>query len=274
MNIDVNKIISVKDIATHDRMMLESRLEKGCLFIFDDNKPKYVLMTMEEYSNLTEKDSNITSTKSRVGDEEVVEALNAIGKKVFVDYYYIFKKDDSPEEQLSTEYTLNSRRSRSSKARKLFKENKNIEALKLIIESERLDDDTRQIALKILEEESADHELFSQSKNTFSQKMKIGKLARTTIVSMIEEKRIGPDEIKRLLSGEYSKSTFNMSYPILKLADEKIPLADQRTDSNGYSRYYSTSVRYYGKTYLICSQWVERLHREKLEKWIESKSRQ
>jgi hypothetical protein len=99
--------------------------------------------------------------------------------------------------------------------------------------------------------------------------MKIGKYVRTTITLLIEEKKINSEMIMKMQDLNYSKTTFNINYPVLKLVNSNVNVATQRNDKHGYPRYYSRTVSSYGKTYLICSQWIENLHRAKFEKWVD-----
>jgi len=270
MNINSNNIVSLSDVKRNTEEILESTKVKGNIFVFENNRPEYVILCIEEYNKFLD-DSKEVVRDSVNNENEVLEALNAIGKKVFVEYYYVFKEDESPEEKLPQEYTLNSRRSRSSKARRLFKDEKNIDALTIIIESNRIEDEVREKAIEILKSELGNEEVIVNLSNASHNKVKVGKLARNTIRQFIEEKVINQEEILRLQDLKYSKDNFNLSYPVLKLVDKNSPIETQRNDSNGYPRYYSATVSSYGRMYLICSQWVEKLHRDKLEKWIESK---
>jgi PHD/YefM family antitoxin component YafN of YafNO toxin-antitoxin module len=118
MIIDSSKIISINKLVANTEEVLNSSCEKGSLYIFDENRPKYVLMNIDEYKHLMDVVDEFYEDKSNFNQNiDISKLLNAIGSKVFVDYYYIFKNDDSPEEKLPLEYTLNSRRSRSSKAK-------------------------------------------------------------------------------------------------------------------------------------------------------------
>lgn len=45
-------------------------------------------------------------------------------------------------------------------------------------------------------------------------------------------------------------------------------LDEAKRDAKGYNRYYDSAVNVNGKQYLICSQWIENLHKDKVETWI------
>lgn len=83
---------------------------------------------------------------------DLIRTLNSVGKSTFVKYYYCFK-DRSPDEciaQFDENYTDKAKRSRTSHAKHIFREFKNLEALEIIVNSERVDDSTRNKAKQIL----------------------------------------------------------------------------------------------------------------------------
>ena len=83
---------------------------------------------------------------------DLIRTLNSIGKSAFVKYYYCFK-DRSPDEciaQFDENYTDKAKRTRTSKAKRIFREFKNLEALEIIANSDRVDDSTRNKAKQIL----------------------------------------------------------------------------------------------------------------------------
>ncbi|MGL4848552.1 MAG: hypothetical protein ACRC28_06435 [Clostridium sp.] len=83
---------------------------------------------------------------------DVNKVLGYIGKEVFVKYYYEFKSGRGAQ-YLPTKFTEKSRASRASKAKYLFNNGLNKEALEIIIESGRLDFAIRKKAREILEKE-------------------------------------------------------------------------------------------------------------------------
>lgn len=86
--------------------------------------------------------------------------LKAVGKAVFVRFYYDFKDASISIDELSQKiYRKNpharssQQRFRISRARHIFSEGKQIEALKIIISSSRVDDISRNLAKEILRQE-------------------------------------------------------------------------------------------------------------------------
>ena len=83
---------------------------------------------------------------------DLIRILNSIGKSTFVKYYYCFR-DESREEciaQIDENYTEKAKATRTGHAKRIFRENKHIEALKIIANSNRLDVVTREKAREIL----------------------------------------------------------------------------------------------------------------------------
>lgn len=98
--------------------------------------------------------------------------------------------------------------------------------------------------------------------------LKIGKYVQESMRRLFYENKLTEDEIERLTSNSYSNNNFNLNFAVLKQYDPAIPFDEQKRDSKGYNRYYSFTLSAYGKQYLLCSQWVEYLHRDKFEVWL------
>lgn len=88
------------------------------------------------------------------------ETLNAIGKAAFVRFYYDFKDATIPTDILAEKILRESPRARSARqgfriprARHIFALGQELEALEIIIASERVDLESRQRAKEILEQE-------------------------------------------------------------------------------------------------------------------------
>lgn len=281
MNIDIKKITTVEDIA-NDTENVKYRL-KECeeLFVFAENRPQFVLMGFERYEELLEQIKNVgnsSNQSSYKGEneaerEDILVTLNKIGKKIFVDYYYIFKADDNPEEKLPDKFTLNSRRGRSSSARRIFRNHQNLEALEIIINSDRLDSNTIQNAEQILTEEKGKplKTMKNICFNDDEEPSKIGRLAKNAIFKLLENEMISKEEIENMTTDNESKRIFNMNFSILKEVDDIKKMDELRKDKNNYNRYYNMTLSAYGKTYILCSQWVKDLHREPLILWLEEK---
>ena len=86
---------------------------------------------------------------------DLVRVLNSVGKSTFVKYYYNFK-DKSRDEciMLFDEFfTDKAKGTRTGHAQRIFRENKHLEALTIIADSNRVDDATRKRATEILRAE-------------------------------------------------------------------------------------------------------------------------
>ena len=82
---------------------------------------------------------------------DLIRTLNSVGKSTFVKYYYCFK-DKSRDEciaQFDEDYTDKAKSTRTGHAQRIFRENKNLEALEIIINSGRVDEVTREQAKQI-----------------------------------------------------------------------------------------------------------------------------
>lgn len=95
-----------------------------------------------------------------------------------------------------------------------------------------------------------------------SSDLKVGKLAQTVLRKMLEEGAASEKEVEQMQGADYSKTVFDLNYPLLVKAD------------SDYSRvrYYTKPLMIRGTEYMLCSQWFEtetNNDRPYLEKWIE-----
>lgn len=82
--------------------------------------------------------------------------LRAIGMQFFIKYYNDFKKGMSPKDMLSViteNFTDNSKRNRCSTSNRIFRENRQTEALELITNAQDISQDTKNKAKVLLEQE-------------------------------------------------------------------------------------------------------------------------
>jgi len=99
-------------------------------------------------------------------------------------------------------------------------------------------------------------------------KMKIGKFVQEMFRKLLHAKILPQEELTHLTSPEYSKSHFNLNFPVLKEYNPKQTLDAQKRDHKGYNRYYDYLLSAYNKEYLLSSQWIENLHRSKFQEWL------
>ena len=78
--------------------------------------------------------------------------LNSVGKTIFIKYYYDFKLKTREECicNFVEPYTDHAKSTRTGHAQRIFRENKQIDALNIIIQSNRLDEETISRAKEIL----------------------------------------------------------------------------------------------------------------------------
>ena len=102
---------------------------------------------------------------------------------------------------------------------------------------------------------------------TDSSVQKIGRYVQDAIKRLFDLKNLTKDELENLCDASYCTDTFGLSFPVLKMYDSSISFDNQKRDSNGYNRYYNYLLNANGVDYLLSSQWVEALHRERFERW-------
>ena len=83
---------------------------------------------------------------------DLIRTLNSIGKSTFVKYYYNFKNKsrDACIPSFEENYTDKAKSTRVGHAQRIFNENKNLEALEIIVASSRVDAETCNRAKEIL----------------------------------------------------------------------------------------------------------------------------
>lgn len=129
---------------------VEKIVEKhGYAVIISDNMPKY---TISEFDIHVQDDCSATDeADSSYSEQSLVRLLNGIGMRVFVTYYDSFMNDENPFEFLQSErFTENSIRSRFSKARTIFRQGLEKDALIMIAKSSRADYETRRRAKELI----------------------------------------------------------------------------------------------------------------------------
>lgn len=100
--------------------------------------------------------------------------------------------------------------------------------------------------------------------------LKIGKLVQITIPYMFEKELMSQSMIDSLCDKAHSKKLFGINFSVLKDITDCNNKDSMRMDSKGNYRYYSTPIKHHGKTYLLCQEWNERLHRKNYDIWYKS----
>ena len=82
---------------------------------------------------------------------DIKKALNDVGAKVFIDFFELFNSslDNSEVEERLPEYTEKSKKSRTNKARSIIKKGYVLDALEYILNSKRMDFETKEKAKNI-----------------------------------------------------------------------------------------------------------------------------
>ena len=92
-------------------------------------------------------------------------------------------------------------------------------------------------------------------------KLKIGKYVQSTFRKVIL--KIDNNELVKLKNATYSKTTFDIQYPLLKKV--------LRTDTRKIERYWKEPVEILGDKYWLCSEWFEKEEnndRPYYDKWL------
>lgn len=268
----VRKIITVSELGNFDDVARKlDDIEEG--FIFQDNKPTHVIMTLDKYDQITSGGQENCRHNSNSTTESLETLLNKIGKRVFIEYYEVFKADENAEQILEERcgFSIASCRSRSSSARSIFKNAMQIEALSSIADSSRVEPEVACRAKDLLEMELGSGVRVINSvvvtKNE-GYDVKIGKMMRGIITKLIQNKMLSSYVIEQMQTTKYAKNTFNLNFPVLKLVKIGETKEEAKRDAKGYNRYYGDSVWIDGREYVICSQWVDNLHKDYAEKWV------
>lgn len=83
---------------------------------------------------------------------DMEKTLNAVGKVIFVKYYFVLANMSNEDclEIFTENFTEKSKRSRVSHAKEIFREGKQFDALKIVCNSPNIDPDTKKKAETIL----------------------------------------------------------------------------------------------------------------------------
>ena len=97
----------------------------------------------------------------------------------------------------------------------------------------------------------------------------IGKRVYDYLQDYFKDTKLSYD-IQNFLDKNWSKETFNISYPILKECDESKDLKSQTIPEGKKGAYYAQNPKLHinNKLYIIYMQWNDKMHRNRLEKWI------
>ena len=268
----MKKIVSVDELK--DFSVVEEKLDKlGEAFIFQNNKPTHVLLTIKMYEEIMNGcKENSCESDNLISEDNLEILLNKIGKRIFIEYYEVFKADENAEKILKAccGFSIASCRSRCSSARTIFKNNMQILALRSIVSSKRVDVDIAMRAKELLEMEqsgSIANPVISVTNNN-GYEVKIGKMMRGILSRLLKNHMLSSYEMSAMQTPDYSKEVFNLNFPVLKKIQRGETKNKVKRDAKGYNRYYEDSVIVNGEEYIICSQWVEALHGEKAERWV------
>lgn len=132
---------------------IESMLSQwDCVWVVSDNKPDHVIMKFDEYERLYKAKDDL---ESLIEKEQLPKLLGAIGMQCFIQYFHNFWKNHtegtSRTDFIKEDYSLASKRSRVSKAKKIFAKGWQGDAIILIMESNRVNIETKLQAKQLLD---------------------------------------------------------------------------------------------------------------------------
>ncbi|MFU8781156.1 MAG: hypothetical protein ACNA71_09065 [Kiritimatiellia bacterium] len=96
---------------------------------------------------------------------------------------------------------------------------------------------------------------------------KVGAFVQKSFDRLLAKGQLPVEELHRLQNATYCKKTFGVNYPVLRIFDRSLPLAQQRVVKS-YPRYWS---KVFGGKYLVTSEWYER-HRKPFAAWVDTVS--
>jgi hypothetical protein len=96
---------------------------------------------------------------------------------------------------------------------------------------------------------------------------KIGEHVRRTMVQLANARKLTPEALTNLADQSYCKTTFGLNHPFLKEVASNAGLHAQRTDENGYSRFWRDPLNVGGARFLLCSQWFA-WQRPAFDRWV------
>lgn len=219
---------------------------------------EYVKTLLKEFSEILVFDDNqLAYTINNNTSDKVKYYLSKVGKEVFVEYYKVFRDRDNPERYLPAKFTKSSRKLRTYTGLKLFELNLNIDALKQVVYSKRLDIRIINKAKVLLAEEGI------IIINSFS----INTLIKNVVPRLIIDGHMD-GELDQFLHREYSNKILGLQYPLLQEVFMYYDKDDLRLDFNRYPRYYKKTVQHSNREFLLCSHWDTKRHSKKVRTWL------
>ena len=276
---DIDSLVTIEDVSENFQGVLDKLSIGKDICLIKNNRPQFMIIGLERFSELTaqqEGRKKIDNNSSNVG-----VLLRRVGKSFFVNNYYELNDGKKSIVSIidggSNEAAV---MARVYAAKRIFREGKEIAALENILSSNRLglEDELLAKASEILKKEMSSSEMieFQLKKNRANipvkseRKEKLGILVRTTFQELFDRCWLSQEDVNNLTDGPFCKKKFRMSFTVLKelLNDSEDEKRRLIKDSYGHNRYYNFKLCAYGKQYLLCSQWIEKLHREQFEKWL------
>ena len=134
----------------YDSFLKHFEIENNIKSMFKVNSTNENDYKFNFVSHIGSKEEEISINDTEM--KEINRLLQSIGKAFFVEYFEVFANNEDPAKNIPADaYTDNSYRTRVSKINKVFRENLEVKALKIILDSTRLDEETLIEAQELLD---------------------------------------------------------------------------------------------------------------------------
>ena len=149
---DFSDLLKLEDVLSDFSSVETALLKHKCIILTDKGSWKYALMDMDEYEHYL---AFKQEEEQRSVEKQLPILLNGIGKRFFVGYYHELKQNYPAEYFLAKEDSMqiSSIRSRLSRARVVFVNGWEINALRFIIDSPRVDENSKKKAFQLMHDE-------------------------------------------------------------------------------------------------------------------------
>lgn len=276
MPIDISGVLQLNDVLS-DFSIAEAALAKhSSVILADSGSWKYALMTMSEYEKYL-KAINVEEEELKKG--KLQDLINGAGKKFFIENYMKFKSDSIDQDDLlkDSRWSSVSLKPRISRARSIFKNNWQIEALKHIVKSSEKDAVIQKLAWDLLSTETKSDEFrplrdFSNIKIQYNdshffnsndeydklplEELNNKRFAFKCIELLQENDALDNETINILTDKDLCREKFCCSgFPILSEVSFDGELTDEDCTQNGRQRFYKSKIIIGNRAFVLSNHW-------------------
>ena len=165
---ELGQLIPLEHLRRDFEEVAQRIAQYGVVYIIQDNVPKYLVspipsgvsalpVTAPDQPSVSGEAPSIVTRRLTIEEKNLmIRKLSSTGKGIFVTYYEHFKNQEDPLVFMAREdFTVQSKRARSSTARYIFRQGWQHHALRYIIQADRPTPAVIQQAQEILRRESA-----------------------------------------------------------------------------------------------------------------------